>query len=395
MRTTRRSSRCSARGGRARDRRGAPLPDRERPDGRPHLAARHGRPHLGVVDRRPHGAGPHPPRPAGHPPDPLDAEPSDPRPGDEGDSAAVQGRPAEAERGAHEVLPGEQDQPVRVVPADRVPDPDLHRALLRPARLRGRDLPAVPGVLPPVARSHRHHRAHEGRLGAGAPRRLRDQPAHLDLADVDADAVDRAARDDHGAPDRLHPVHPQLPHGPHDLLADDEPLDDRAGPRHPPPDAETRCATEEVEPDAAEGGVRRRGRRGVRGGSRVDGQRRARRTPRRAASRRRRRAGGPGGERDRARRGDRGDGGRGEVGRGQAARAARTEPRPRERRVPGGHRGRARSSRCRVHAGARHRERRCVCGARGRDHRDRAGPRVRRPHRESDRRQRHDDGRRA
>ena len=51
------------------------------------------------------------------------------------------------QRGADEVLPGEQDQPGRFVPAVCCAVPDLHRALLRPPGLRGRTmLPDVSGV---------------------------------------------------------------------------------------------------------------------------------------------------------------------------------------------------------------------------------------------------------
>ena len=114
-----------------------------------------------------------------------------------------------------------------------------------------------------LARPRGHHRADEGRLGARAHRRLRDQPAHLDVAHVDVDAVDGAAGHDHGAPDRLHPVHPQLPVRAHDLLADHEPLDDRAGHRHPPADAEADRSAETIEPNPTEGaGPRRRGDHG-------------------------------------------------------------------------------------------------------------------------------------
>ena len=82
-----------------------------------------------------------------------------------------------------------------------------------------------------------HHRAVEGRLGARPDRRLRREPADVDVPHVDVDAEQGAARHDHGAPDRLPPVHPQLPVRADDLLADDEPLDDRAGHRH----AAARC----------------------------------------------------------------------------------------------------------------------------------------------------------
>ena len=165
---------------------------------------------LGVVDRRADGDRPDPARPGRAPPDPLDAEPADARAGDEGDPAALQGGPPEAERRAHEVLQGEQDQPVRGLPADRLPDPDLHLALLRPQGLREGGLQELPGVLARLARPRQHHRADEVRLGPGPARRLRREPADVDVAHVDVDAEHGAARDDHGAADRLHPLHHQI-----------------------------------------------------------------------------------------------------------------------------------------------------------------------------------------
>ena len=66
------------------------------------------------------------------------------------------------------------------------------------------------------------------------------EPAHVDVAHVDVDAERSAALDDHAAPDRLHPVHPQLPVRADDLLADDEPLDDGARAHHPAADASAR-----------------------------------------------------------------------------------------------------------------------------------------------------------
>ena len=100
--------------------------------------------------------------------------------------------------------------------------------------------PNVPGLLARLARARQHHRADEVRLGAGSPRRLRREPADVDVAHVDVHAEHVPARDDHGAPDRLHPLHPQIPLGPHDLLADDEPVDDGPGGRDPPPHAASR-----------------------------------------------------------------------------------------------------------------------------------------------------------
>ena len=103
-----------------------------------------------------------------------------------------------------------------------------------------------------------HHRADQGRLGAGADRRLRREPADVDVPHVDRDAEQGAALDDHVAPDRLPAVHPRLPVGAHDLLAHDEPLDDGAGAHHAASDAETGRAAEALEPYASEGSDRSR-----------------------------------------------------------------------------------------------------------------------------------------
>ena len=144
-----------------------------------------------------------------------------------------------------------------------------------------------------------------------------------------------------------------------DLLAHDEPLDDRARSRHAPPHAKARRARQALEPDAPEGGA-----------GRVD-QRRAdvlRRhvapelgLGRRAAQgQAKAREGGHGDERvgRRDRRGHRRDRRRGQVGGAPRARAARPGARSRARAVPGRLRGRARAPRRRLHAGTRHREHR-------------------------------------
>ena len=202
------------------------------------MAARLRRAHLGVVDRRADRDRPDAARPGRDPADPLDAEPADPRARDEGDPAALQVGPSEAVGRADEVLQGEQDQPVRVLSPDRLPDPDLHLALLRPQGLREGDLPEVPGLVARLARPRRHHRAREGRLGAGAHRRLRREPADLDVPHVDSMQRKAQRYMVMVLPIVFLPVHPRLPVGAHDLLAHDEPLDDGAGHRHATPDAE-------------------------------------------------------------------------------------------------------------------------------------------------------------
>ena len=113
-------------------------------------------------------------------------------------------------------------------------------------------LPMYPDVEPRMAGPDHDHRGHEGRLGPAADRPLRDQPADLVVPDVPEHAAG-AARDAAGPADRVHPVRAQLPLRPDALLADDEPVDDRAGPDHAAPDAEAATAAEEELPHAAEG----------------------------------------------------------------------------------------------------------------------------------------------
>src|SRR4029079_3131153 len=125
-----------------------------------------------------------------------------------------------------------------VVPADRPPDPDLHLALLRPEGLRAGGLPELSRVEPRLHRAREHHRADEGRVGTAASRDLRREPADVVVLHGGDDAEGAANHDD-GAADRLRPVHPQLPDRADDLLADHEPVDDRARRRDAADDAPT------------------------------------------------------------------------------------------------------------------------------------------------------------
>src|SRR5207248_2396602 len=96
-------------------------------------------------------------------------------------SEEVQERQAEAERGADEVLPGEQRQPGRLVSADARAVPGLHRALLLTAALlEGTGLPASGlAVVPPLHPVDRgSHDVALGRLRAA--RRLRRLADGLD-----------------------------------------------------------------------------------------------------------------------------------------------------------------------------------------------------------------------
>ena len=113
--------------------------------------------------------------------------------------------------------------------------------------------PPRDGRRPRVARPRHDHRGHERRLGPAAHRRVRRQPAHVDLAHVDDDAAG-TARADADPADRVHPVRAQLPGGADGLLADDEPVDDRPGLDHPQARAKAGAAAEEELAYAAEAG---------------------------------------------------------------------------------------------------------------------------------------------
>ena len=187
---------------------------------------------MGVVDRRADGARPDRARAARRAADPLDAVDAAARAGDEGDPAEVQGRPAEAQRGADEVLQGEQHQSGRLVPAAGAAVPDLHRALLHaPSRVASHHRLVAP-----------HRPEHLGKgdgplVGLPAARDLRRLAGRLDLLHGSHDGQDAAADHDGppaGVPDRGRP----LPDGADHLLDDDQPLDGRPGPDHAAPGAE-------------------------------------------------------------------------------------------------------------------------------------------------------------
>ncbi len=92
-----------------------------------------------------------------------------------------------------------------------------------------------------------------GGLGPGAGRRLRAQPARLELLHV-RDRREVAA--DHAArpADRLHPVHHQLPGRARPLLDDHQPVDGRPGSRHAAADAAAGGTGEALVTHPAEGG---------------------------------------------------------------------------------------------------------------------------------------------
>ena len=171
-------------------------------------------------------ARPDPARAADGAADPLDAVAAEARAGDEGDPEEVQGRPAEAERRADEVLQGEPHQPGRVVPAAARAAPGLLRALPHAAALHEAH---PPGSL--AARRPEHHRQGRPRTGR-ATCCSRSTPARRSRRRYfmgDDDGQDAAQHHD-GAAAVFITVVVALPDRPGPLLGDDEPLDGRAGP---------------------------------------------------------------------------------------------------------------------------------------------------------------------
>ena len=205
--------------------------------------------------------------------------------------------------------------------------------------------PRFADVVARVARPRQHHRADEGRLGAGAHRRLRREPAHVDVPHVDVDAEQGAALHDHVPPDRLPAVHPRFPSGlmiywlTTNLWTTGQGLITRR-----------RCRGRSLRRSARAALRRSEAEVSANGESSTDGAARPpqlerRPAPGQAEARRRRvdeRV-----ERHH-RRGDRRDRRRGEVGRAARARVARAGPRTRARAVPGRVRGRTRAARRRA-----------------------------------------------
>src|SRR5207248_4817510 len=153
---------------------------------------------------------------------------------DEGDPEEVQARPAEAERGTDEVLPGEQGQPGRLVPADAAAAAGLHRPLLHASPLQvckgGRSR------VPPLHAVDRG--AYDDALGRlCAPFRLRHQPDGVVVLHDDHHRQD-SAHALHADAGRLRLHHRPFPRRPCPVLGDDEPLDRRAGADHATPGRE-------------------------------------------------------------------------------------------------------------------------------------------------------------
>ena len=179
--TTRTTRGCSGRratalsGGRHDPARRSPPADRGAAQPDPRMAARLDRHLVGLGDRRLDRDGPDRARAADDQAGALDAASPAVRPRAEGAPAEVQGRQAAVERGGDEVLPGEQGEPGRLVPPGRLPDPDLHLPLLRPAGLREGGVPALPGLeprLPERRRAADHGHRQRPLVGLDAARHL-------------------------------------------------------------------------------------------------------------------------------------------------------------------------------------------------------------------------------
>src|SRR4051812_23532977 len=128
-----RPSACSAAATRADelppDRQSRPAADR-RVRRRARVLPRLGRALLGLLDHRADHRGPHRADPADAQAVQVHAGPAAPLARDQGPAGQVQGRPSAPEPGDDEVLPGEQGQPVRVMPAPGAAAPGLLLALL-------------------------------------------------------------------------------------------------------------------------------------------------------------------------------------------------------------------------------------------------------------------------
>src|SRR5207302_4826707 len=208
------------------------------------------------------------PRAADRPADPFDAGDAAPHAGDEGDPAEVQDRQEAPAGRADEVLPGEPDQPSRVVSAACRTAAGLLRALLRSARLLKAS--AVGFAVVAAHRSEHRCACERALVRLPAARHLRGKPGRLDVLHVRDDGEDPAVPDD-GAADLLHHFPAPVPDGTGHLLGDDEPLDRRPGSCDTAIDAEDAGgpAATTLVADAAEGRTgRRRGREGARNGPR-------------------------------------------------------------------------------------------------------------------------------
>ena len=232
--------------------------------------------------------------------DPLDAVAAEARAGDEGDPAEVQGRPAEAERGADEVLQGEPHQPGRVVPAARS----------RSSRSSSRSTSSSSTSRSTSRRAPTSRGCTSSRTSPTRP--TRTGPATCCSPSTPASQIARPTSCRRRWTRRSGPIMMVLPlvfitvvaHfpiGPRHLLGDDEPVDGRPGPRHPAARAEDRRPAADGARSARRG---RRRRPTARRRQRRDGEPRRSRSrsakPRRAAQPRRvkrKKGGTAGGER--------------------------------------------------------------------------------------------------
>ena len=348
----------------ARDRGGQPAHSRSRTSSPTLLEWFHGDggPLLGLVDRRARRARAARARPGHGPADPLDAEPPGARAGDEGDPAALEARPAAAERRADEVLPREQDQPGRVVPADRRSrsrSSSRSSTCSRASRRRSsRTIPARASTSSASWTSRSRRRTAGGRFCSSIY--VASQLTSSYFMSATMQKAQRILL--MVLPIVFIPFILNFPSGlmiywlTTNLWTTGQGVVTRR--MMPRPD---RGGTKTQLAHAAEGGAgadRRSAR--ARAAERRDGAATAGRRARRGASSASAAAGASGGERRALRRGDGRDRRRGEVGGAARARAARARYRPRRGPLPGRERGRARPARRRLHARPRGRDRRAA-----------------------------------
>ena len=128
----------------------------------PDLPERAGQPDLRLGDRGADGLRANPDPAAVRQPVPVGTAHAGDRAAAQAGAGQVQERQAQAAGRDDAPLPGAQGQPLRVVPADGVPVPDLHRALLRAAELLAGSRPAARTssfmwIIPDISRAVPEH----------------------------------------------------------------------------------------------------------------------------------------------------------------------------------------------------------------------------------------------
>ena len=167
------------------------------------------------------------------------------------------------QRGAGEVLQGEQDQPGGLVLADPRPDPDLLRALLRPAGLRRRDPAEVPGVEPGVAQ-HRHESRPTSKDAWGPLLIVIYVIGQIRRSLQMRRRFSRSRGSSSSCRSPSSPSSSTSPPAPDALLADHEPVDDRPGARDATDDSQAGATAQTLVSHSGAGAAAARRPRGRR-----------------------------------------------------------------------------------------------------------------------------------